>query len=584
MNIPSYKANVGQYNVPSMNASGEFNNASMIYEGVAKVCDTITDAGIKYYEAEKEKEAEMAGAEAVEKGEINKDNIGNLPTATTKAQKAYNDAAIDYYANSFNIENTKVLNELREKYKDNPAQYYIESEAYLKGASGNMPAHLKPKILHPLQVHSQANYNTILKAHSVKQQQIIDETTKFNLYSQADSLSNLDMTSKDDAVRLSVNFQKSAFDTSLIRGLQNGSITADEARKIKADGNKNMAVAWLSQRLDQAQTIEEKRNIRKMFMSTTGIPEIDTIPISDRFTISSFVAEKQSTAYKADAEMIQADNKAKKESFNIEFVNTAKYLAKNSAQMLPSEKEAAIQKLIELAPDETSIENVNKLASGGYDVTYSTAKEEIAKLKRSGNFNATTLTTIYQKGTLSTSDYLSEMDTITDAYTANTSTGAYKAVMDKADNFYKKKSQNGVFAHIDNEARNYFVQNMNDAMRYQNLSNDQIYKIGEDLMAESLEFTKQSSRDIYIAPVSKAKLEKMGINNDFIDDIASSAMREYSGERGTIKYSVDENFISKQVDTMRPDLSALNALYVKNIIGAAAKEKNSIKRQEGNQK
>ena len=53
MNIPTYKANVGQYNVPSMNASGEFNNAEMIYEGVAKLSDSITKTAINMYENEK---------------------------------------------------------------------------------------------------------------------------------------------------------------------------------------------------------------------------------------------------------------------------------------------------------------------------------------------------------------------------------------------------------------------------------------------------------------------------------------------------------------------------------------------------
>ena len=59
MTIPTYKANVGQYNGPSMNNAGEQANNNLIFEGLAEVNGTITKLASSMYVAEKEHEAEI---------------------------------------------------------------------------------------------------------------------------------------------------------------------------------------------------------------------------------------------------------------------------------------------------------------------------------------------------------------------------------------------------------------------------------------------------------------------------------------------------------------------------------------------
>lgn len=539
MNIPTYKANIGQYNVPSMNSSAEFNNANLIYEGVAKVCDTITDAGIKYYEAEKEKEAEMAGAEAVEKGEINKENIGNLPTATTKAQKAYNDAAIDYYANSFNIENTKVLNELREKYKDNPAQYYIESEAYLKGASGNMPAHLKPKILHPLQLHSQANYNTILKAHSAKQLSILSETRKYQLYNQAGDLSSVDMVTKDGLIRTDVATQKASFKASLMGAVQNNYIDADEAYKIEKIGNKNMTIAWLQQSLAAAKTLEDKEKVRNAFMTgKTGVDEIDTVPVSERFEIHSFVVEKQYKAAQADIELQEASNKKYDMQFDDELTQVTKQVSQNPF-ITKSEESALFDGMFAKARRPEQIEKLKKVINGDYAFTLPSVERELRNLRVNGLFTEGNVLALAKQGGMSRATLDAQLAKFNDAYTENTegeaTKGAYKQITNKAKNIFRLRMTKEHGEVRANAAADYFYQNWENFLMEKPWSSEEMIAKADELFEEAYEHVVDSS-DMFIAPVSKDILEKKGVTDSDYANIGNQFVKLVEGNRGVQQY------------------------------------------------
>ena len=250
MNIPSYKANVGQYNVPSMNASGEFNNANLIYEGVAKVCDTITDAGIKYYKMEKAREAEEAGAEYMQKSieEKGVDNVSlaDMPKANTSGQAAFNQAAIDYYANSFNLETTQSLNRLAVANKNNAAGFLSASDSYLKGVSENIPAHLKGKILYPIQVKAQSAYNTILKQQMVDQETYMSEQFMFDTEIRVRNTANLNFATTDEDERASNDIAMAELEMSLRSQVgKPGGITAEYAMKKMGEARKSAAFSYV---------------------------------------------------------------------------------------------------------------------------------------------------------------------------------------------------------------------------------------------------------------------------------------------------------------------------------------------------
>ena len=197
MTIPTYKANVGQYNVPSMNNSGEQANNNLIFEGLARFNSSITKAAVSMYEMEKEEEAKKAGAEAGSQKDF---DPSTLPTAATKAQKAYNDAAIKHYANTFNLETSKAIEQLAFENDDNAAKFLTDTDSYLQGVSKNMPAHLKDTILYPLQVKAQAEYSTILRRQASKQEKFINEQTYYNLKTSARKFANMDFSTNDQKV------------------------------------------------------------------------------------------------------------------------------------------------------------------------------------------------------------------------------------------------------------------------------------------------------------------------------------------------------------------------------------------------
>ena len=543
MNIPSYKANVGQYNVPSMNATGEFNNASMIYEGVAKACDTIAKAGIEYYEKEKKEEAKRAGAEYMQKSieEKGVDNVSlaDMPTAGTAGQQAFNEAAIEYYTTSFNIDNEKALNEIRVQNKDNPAQYLIDSEAYLNGVSSNIPAHLKSKILYPVQVHSNANYNTLLKAHSAKQFNILSETRKYNLYNQANGLSSIDVTSGNGVSRTDAAIQKARFEASLMGAVQNNYITADEAYTIQKLGNKNMNIAWLQQSLAAAKTLEEKEKIRNDFMfGKTGVKAIDSTSVSERFEIHSFVTEKQHKAAQADIELKEVADKKYDMQFDDELIQVTKKVSQNPF-ITKSEETALYDSMFAKARRPEQIEKLKKVINGDYGFTLPSVERELRNLRVNGLFNEANVIALAKQGGMSRATFDAQLSKFNDAYTENTegaaTKGVYKQITNKAKNIFRLRMTKQHGEVRANAAADYFYQNWENFLMEDIWSPEQMSAKADELFEEAYEHVVDSS-DMFIAPTAKERLDAIGVTDDDYANIGSSFVKITEGDKGRKEY------------------------------------------------
>jgi hypothetical protein len=536
MNIPTYKANVGQYNVPSMNASGEFNNASMIYEGVAKLSDSITKTAINMYEIEKAEEAKIQAAKDIEEGNT---SIENLPIANTRGQQIYNEAAIEYYTASFNIDNEKALNEIREQNKDNPAQYLIDSEAYLNGVSSNIPAHLKSKILYPVQVHSNANYNALLKAHSAKQFNILSETRKYNLINQANKLSSIDVTSGNGVSRTDAAIQKARFETSLMGAVQNNYLTADEAYTIQKLGNKNMNIAWLQQSLAAAKTLEEKEKIRNDFMfGKTGVKAIDSTSVSERFEIHSFVTEKQHKAAQADIELKEVADKKYDMQFDDELIQVTKKVSQNPF-ITKSEETALYDSMFAKARRPEQIEKLKKVINGDYGFTLPSVEKELRNLRVNGLFTEANVIALAKQGGMSRATLDAQLAKFNDAYTENTegsaTKGAYKQITNKAKNIFRLRMTKEYGEVRANKAADYFYQNWENFLMEDIWSPEQMIARADELFEEAYEHVVDSS-DMFIAPVTKARLDAIGVTDDDYANIGSSFIKTVVGDRGKQEY------------------------------------------------
>jgi hypothetical protein len=536
MNIPTYKANVGQYNVPSMNNAGEQQNANIVFEGLASLNSAITKTAINMYENEKAEEAKIQAAKDIEEGNT---SLENLPIANTRGQQIYNEAAIDYYANSFNLDNEKALNEIREQNKDNPAQYLIDSEAYLKGVSANIPAHLKSKILYPVQVHSNSNYNALLKAHSAKQFSILSETRKYNLYNQANALSSVDVTSGDGLSRTDAGIQKARFKASLMGAVQNNYITADEAYTIEKLGNKNMNIAWLQQSLAAAKTLEEKEKIRNDFMlGKTGVKAIDSTSVSERFEIHSFVTEKQHKAAQADIELKEVADKKYDMQFDDELIQVAKTVSQDP--FITKSKESALyDSMFAKARRPEQIEKLKKVINGDYGFTLPSVERELRNLRVNGLFTEANVIALAKQGGMSRATFDAQMAKFNDVYTENTegsaTKGAYKQITNKAKNIFRLRMTKEYGEVRANAAADYFYQNWENFLMEDIWSPEQMIAKADELFEDAYEHVADSS-DMFIAPVTKARLDAIGITDDDYANIGSSFIKTVEGNRGKQDY------------------------------------------------
>ena len=555
MTIPTYKANVGQYNVPSMNNAGEQANNNLIFEGLASLNKAITKTAMDMYESEKIEEAKKAGAQDVEEGKVNGENLGSLPAGTTAAQQAYNKAAIQHYSDTFNSETTKALNELREKNKNNPAQYYVESEAYLEGVSKNMPAYLKHDILQPVRVHSQSNYSTLLKHHSEEQRKILKETSYVNLMTSAENVGSLKINPETEEERKSNAIARSNFNKSIEGYLGEGLVTAEQVFNAKNVAREGTAITYLNESLKGITDPEKIREIQNNFvLGKTGLKEVDSLPVASRYKFNSFVIEKQSQIDKY--QITYRENKLAEGqlAFNSE-ANRAYQIIRTKPNMPPEEFKEISDRLYSFAETAEQQKRAGEILSGQDFTTSIAAQNAIRTKKINGELNIPTLIQIRETLGVSNADFDREYDLLTDVYVTNTSTSGYKAVAAYADAVFNNKK---TLVSIDklNKAQMFYDQNMNRYLSDANHTSEEIEKFGRELIKES-ERILGSGNDVYIAEEVVLPLAQKNIWAKDIEDLAEKSIIRFPHGEAIDKIAAHEgsarNFV-KQI-SLNKDLT-----------------------------
>lgn len=308
--IPRYNAQISQISVPSLQNFQQDQN-EQIYKAVAGIANDTADVAVKLYAAEKEYEATVEGGKVTKETDLN-----NLPTPTTRAQQAYNDAAIAAFYTDFSVDAERKINEAAFKNQDNPAQFLVETDAYLNGVAENIPDHLKKQILRPVQMARESKYDTLLKHKTTKNQQDSVETFKFNMWQQR---KNANYIANDmDLDNYFANAEKTAQMLIQVGGKSEDAIKYMEASY--EDGlNRYLAQYFFKEKINPTQYQTFFKNVQ---MGKTGIKYLDMMPPERRINIAMKAFNDWNSAENTLAEKNATLASNKEAMMNIQVLNS----------------------------------------------------------------------------------------------------------------------------------------------------------------------------------------------------------------------------------------------------------------------
>lgn len=162
--IPSFDAQISRISVPSIQNFQEGQN-EQIYKAVAGIANSSAKVAEELYSNQQMHKAKVQGAEDFEnaKKEGKEFKLNELPTPVTKAQAAYNESAINSFAAQYTVDTSFALTNIEDENRDNPFGFLDKAQAYINGASKDIPDYLKPQIVKPLEMNMRSIYSSLLK-------------------------------------------------------------------------------------------------------------------------------------------------------------------------------------------------------------------------------------------------------------------------------------------------------------------------------------------------------------------------------------------------------------------------------------
>lgn len=558
MTIPTYKANVGQYNVPSMNNAGEQANNNLIFEGLASFNKAITKTAIDMYENEKEYEAAAQGAADVESGKVNSKNIGDLPAPTTYAQKAYNQAAIDYYANSFNLETSQGLDKLATANKHNAAAFLSASDSYLKGVSENIPAHLKSKILYPLQVKAQSSYNTILKQQLADQETYMSEQAKFNVGTLVNDIANLDFATTDDSELKSNNIQV-ATAINMVKSLvgKPGGITAQYAMDQIDALNKGVAFSYINNKMKNldASPEEAQKIIDDFVAGRTNNTQINKLSPAVRAELASFTISEQvklDGQYKRVSELnvYKAENKI--QQAQMDFIQEYHDYPMMDAETRNLRK----QNMLDLAATPSQTKAIEDFFSTDIIQTDAFTKTELDKKLQDGTIEYEDVIAAKTQKRLSNADFESYVREINSPLVQNKKRDAYKVVSEQINHMYPNIINDHSFEIKGTNNKRIFVESSMDMfLASKPRTDEEIYKFFDDLQRRATGVEGGKYRTIPTSIADRFNFKLPTFDFETMRSRYAPEKTVINGKNKETSYEIDYNTTFNDMKISNPEMS-----------------------------
>ncbi len=271
--IPRFDAQLSRVSVPTMQNFQQDQN-EQIYKAVAGVANTASNIATKLYEEQQKYNAQVQGAEDVKKAqEGGKEyKLSELPTPYTAAQKAYNESAVNAFAAQYTVDTSFALTNIEDENRDNPFEFLKKAQSYIDGASKDIPEHLKPSIVKPLEMNMRSIYSSLLKKKIESNRKASQATTMISLEELSRSAQN-----EEDA---SIQAEKiGQLVTIATNAASSGDITGEYATKIITNTRKGVASQRLTNQLLNNINDPAKINavINMAMKGETGIEAFDTL-------------------------------------------------------------------------------------------------------------------------------------------------------------------------------------------------------------------------------------------------------------------------------------------------------------------
>jgi len=271
--IPRFDAQIGRISVPTMQNFQQEQN-EQIYKAVAGVANTTAKIAEDLYSAQKIHEATVEGGKATKETDLSQ-----LPTPLTKAQEAYNNSAIASFYSDFSVDAERKINVSAFNNEDNPAQFLVETDAYINGIAKNIPDHLRKQVLRPIQMVREAKYDTLLKHKTERNRSGSIETFKFNMWRKRKN-ANL-IASDADLDNYLADAEATAATFLSIGG------RSEDAMKYLNDSYEDGLNRYLSQYYmkEKISPTEFKNFYKDIQLGKTGIRALDMMPPERRISI-----------------------------------------------------------------------------------------------------------------------------------------------------------------------------------------------------------------------------------------------------------------------------------------------------------
>jgi len=521
--IPRFDAQIGRISVPTMQNFQQEQN-EQIYKAVAGVANTTAKIAEDLYSAQKIHEATVEGGKATKETDLSQ-----LPTPLTRAQEAYNNAAVASFYSDFSVDAERKINVSAFKNKDNPSRFLVETDAYINGIAQNIPDHLRKQVLRPIQMVRESKYDTLLKHRIAKNQRDSLETFQFNMWKQRKNANFI--TNEKDLDNYLAQAETTA---ETLIGL--GGSSEDAIKYLKestTDGlNRYLSGYFFKEVLDPE---DFQQFFKKVEVGTTGIKALDDLPPSERTVL----------AQKAFDDWNRAENRLAEKNFtmasndeartNIEILNT---IAKANGAV-PDKTNPAFEaaKARVSKPIADAIENIQDDNARQSVANYG---QNALNLALNGIINQTDLDAMKDLQIIGDEDYLKAAYSLNSFSAKNRQTQEYKQAIQSITTANKDMVYgNNIIA--ENKKRAFLIEKLNAFVDKGELTGDEItaYVMQIQKEADSL-FSNGSEYDKKFTQEGFRKL--FGVEYDKINEIGKKFIYGKSINRHKFKQEVMKKY------------------------------------------
>ena len=508
VDIPRFNAQLAQISVPSMH-NFQADQNEQIYKAVAGVANTSANIAENLYAADQKYKAEVQGAEDVKKAQESGEqyDLNALPSPRTAAQQAYNQSAINAFAAQYTVDTSLALTNLEDENRDNPFAFLQKAQAYIDGASANIPEHLKPSIVKPLEMNARSIYSSLLKKQIDRNRDAAKTTTILSL----DEMIRSALNTEDNSVQ---DEKIGQIITVATNAAVSGDITAEYAQQKILELRKGIASQRLTnQLLANNNDPKQINSIINMAMSgKTGIKAFDDLSPEER----------------ADATKTALGHISYAKGYLGQVAEQAGKYVLNESQLrmyndLAPKTELTDDVLKEISWGNKSFYNIMKDAQNGIPkIEIPALASDMKYGLENGTINAEDIFKAYDNGYLSGSEAMADLNYLFSPYSLNKQKDSYNIFKSNLDMQMGDITNSIGVVSQTNKKKKYIEDNMKTYLSAAERTDDEIMSFGAALEEQA---SKRFSKENEYEPVYTPNWfrEKTGYNISAIENIIAEA-------------------------------------------------------------